>query len=62
MKWAARLKRAFDIDINICEACKGPTKVIAYIDDPVVIKKILEAINHGSHNRILLPISRGPPD
>ena len=61
MKWAARLKRAFNIDIDICETCGGPAKVIACIDDPVVIKKILDHINHDSHSQLLLPIGRGPP-
>ena len=42
MTWAARLKRAFNIDIKTCEACGGAVKVVACIDDPVVINKILD--------------------
>ena len=41
MTWARRLKRVFGIDITECEKCKGPVKVIACIEDPVVIEKIL---------------------
>jgi len=41
MKWAARLKRTFNIDMKICEACGGAVKVVACIDDPVFINKIL---------------------
>jgi hypothetical protein len=41
MSWAQRLKRVFNIDISICEACGGAVKVIAGIEDPAVIKQIL---------------------
>ena len=39
--WAERLKRVFNIDITICIHCSGAVRVIACIDDPSVIKKIL---------------------
>ena len=39
--WAQRLKRVFAIDIEICRECGGAVKVIACIEDPEVIKKIL---------------------
>ena len=41
MSWAQRLKRVFDIDIETCRVCGGSMKVIACIEDPLVIKKIL---------------------
>jgi hypothetical protein len=42
MTWAQRLKRVFGIDIETCPACGGAVKVIACIEDPVVIKRILD--------------------
>lgn len=39
MTWAQRLKRVFGIDIEMCDQCGGVVKVIACIDDPVVIEK-----------------------
>ena len=42
MTWAQRLKRVFKIDIMTCEHCGGAVKVIASIEDPVVIKTILD--------------------
>ena len=39
MTWAQRLKRVFKLDILTCEHCGGAVKVIASIEDPVVIKK-----------------------
>jgi hypothetical protein len=40
MTWAQRLKRVFGIDIETCPACGGAMRIIACIEDPVVIEKI----------------------
>lgn len=63
MTWAQRLKRVFDIDIQICEVCSGNAKVIACIEDPVVINKILTHLNLQSppSNQVILPANRAPP-
>jgi hypothetical protein len=63
MTWAQRLKRVFDIDIQICEVCGGKAKVIACIEDPVVINKILTHLNLQSppSNQVILPANRAPP-
>ncbi len=41
MTWAQRLKRVFHIDIETGSQCGGSVKVIACIEDPAVIQKIL---------------------
>ena len=41
MAWAMRLKRVFDIDIETCSECGGDVRIIASIEDPVVIRTIL---------------------
>ena len=41
MSWAQRLKRVFGIEIETCEQCGGKVRVIASIEDPAVIAKIL---------------------
>jgi hypothetical protein len=41
MSWAQRLKRVFDIDIETCPVCGGAMRIIACIEDPLVIEKIL---------------------
>jgi hypothetical protein len=37
MTWAQRLKRVFNIDIEVCARCGGSARVIACIEDPEVI-------------------------
>ena len=41
MSWAQRLKRVFNIDIEVCGHCGGSVKVIACIEDQDVIDSIL---------------------
>ena len=41
MSWARLLKRVFDIDIEHCPNCAGALKIIAAIEDPPVIARIL---------------------
>jgi hypothetical protein len=41
MTWAQRLKRVFNLDMETCSKCGGAVSVIACIEDPVVIDKIL---------------------
>jgi hypothetical protein len=41
MSWARLLKRVFDLDIERCANCGGDLKIIAAIEDPPVIDKIL---------------------
>ena len=63
MTWAQRLKRVFNIDIEICNRCGGRVKIIACIEDPVVIEKILTRLDSkaacGAVRR--LPPCRAPP-
>ena len=40
LRWAQLLKRVFDIDMERC-ACGGKLKLIAAIEEPAVIEKIL---------------------
>jgi hypothetical protein len=41
MTWAQRLKRVFNIDIEVCGRCGGSVKVIACIEDQDIIDRIL---------------------
>jgi hypothetical protein len=41
MSWARRLKRVFGIDIEQCVRCGGRLRVIASIEEPELIERIL---------------------
>ena len=63
MTWAKRLKRVFGIDIETCAECGGDVKIIACIEDPAVIQKILAHLddNATSAATVLLPDCRASP-
>ena len=42
MTWAQRLKRVFKIDIETRPDCAGRLRIIACIEDPAVIRQILD--------------------
>jgi len=60
MRWAQRLNRVFQIDVETCSKCGGPVQVIASIEDPPVIERIL---NHLASEDLpgLWAESRRPP-
>tara|TARA_B110001450_G_scaffold163463_1_gene152392 strand:+ start:276 stop:1241 length:966 start_codon:yes stop_codon:yes gene_type:complete len=66
MTWMQRLKRVFNIDIEVCENCGGHVKVIASIEDPKVIEQILKHLKHKAAKGDAakpqeLPPERAPP-
>ena len=63
MTWAQRLKRVFDIDVTTCCECGGDVKIIASIEDPVLIQKILAHLDDRASpaDLSLLPECRAPP-
>ena len=63
MTWAQRLRRVFNIDLETCSECGGAVKIIASIEDPAVIKKILDHLQEKAAlaGLDLLPECRAPP-
>ena len=63
MTWAKRLKRVFDLDVETCDKCGGDVRIIASIEDPVVIQKILAHLENTacSAAAALLPDCRASP-
>ena len=64
MTWAQRLKRVFNIDITICSRCGKAVRIVASIEDPLVISKILDHLE----TKFLAPVTanqlpepRAPP-
>lgn len=62
MTCAQRLKRVLNIEIETCSACGDAMKVIACIEDPVVIKQTLDHLKHKAEasEAGALPESRAP--
>lgn len=64
MSWAKRLKRVFGVDIEACARCGGKLKVIASIEEPAVIAKILAHLERTApeQHQGELPLgARAPP-
>jgi hypothetical protein len=64
MNWARRLKRVFGIDIEGCARCGGKLAIIASIEEPQIIAKILAHLQRTAPDEYQceLPIgARAPP-
>jgi len=63
MTWMQRLKTVFNIDIETCEKCKGPVKIIACVEDLTAIKNILKHLKEKaiSNNTARPPQGRALP-
>ena len=59
MSWMQRLKRVFAIDIETCPGCGGKLRVIACIEDPQLIRKILGHVHR--RDELTGIEARGPP-
>lgn len=66
MSWAQRLKRVFNIDIEVCSRCGGSVKVIACIEEQDAIDRILAHLESKEQNTPTLPHlappTRAPPE
>jgi hypothetical protein len=51
MSWAQRLKRVFNIDIEVCGHCGGSVKVIACIEEQDLIDSILAHLREKEQGR-----------
>ncbi len=64
MSWARRLKRVFGIEIESCARCGGKLKIIASIEEPQLIAKILSHLERAAPEQNQSELSlraRGPP-
>jgi len=64
MNWARRLKRVFAIEIEGCARCGGKLAIIASIEEPEVIARILAHLEKTAPDQYQaeLPLgARAPP-
>ena len=62
LTWAQRLQRVFAIEIEICRQCGGRLRVIASIEVPAVIERILEHLDRDAESVDPTHPSRAPPE
>ena len=43
--WAQLIQKIYEVDPLVCPKCSGAMRVIAFIEDPDVIKKILKHLD-----------------
>jgi hypothetical protein len=58
--WALLLVRIYECLPLLCTRCDKPMRIVAFIQDPPVIEKILEHIGEPAQAPEVLP-ARGPP-
>ena len=59
MTWVQRLKRVFAIAIETCPHCGGTLRVIACIEEPALIARILGHVQQ--REELNGPLTRAPP-
>jgi transposase-like protein len=60
VRWADLLRRVFEIDVLTCRTCGGPLRLVATIEDPMVLRRILRHLGLPSTLPEPLP-ARAPP-
>jgi hypothetical protein len=55
--WARLIRKVYEADPLACPQCQSPMRVIALIDDPAVVRRILEHLGRWAP----LPPTRSPP-
>ena len=59
--WADLMRRAFEADVLSCPRCGGRMTVLATIEDPAVIQRILTHLGLSVEAGEALPATRGSP-
>ncbi len=59
LEWAKLLKRVFAIDVLRCARCEGPMRLIAFVDDERIARKILETPRPARARAALRPSAPG---
>jgi hypothetical protein len=58
-KWRECIKKAWEVDPLVCPKCGSEMKIISFISEADVIRKILEHLELWEEKT---PVERGPPD
>jgi hypothetical protein len=61
LTWAQRLKRVFGIDLETCRQCGGRLRVIASIEQPALIERILGHLGRAAGSGSARSVARDLP-
>jgi len=59
--WATFIQKVYEIDPLECPRCSGPMRVISFITDPLVVRRILEHLGLWLANARPVPRAHSPP-
>ena len=59
-RWADLIRRVFELDPLLCP-CGGTLRLVAFITEPRIIRKILEHLNNKANGRRAPPLSPTMP-
>lgn len=59
--WARLIQKIYEVDPLECPKCAGPMRVIAFIEEMDVIRKILEHLELWDDRRRPVPTANAPP-
>ena len=59
--WALLIQKIYEVDLLFCPKCQEPMKIIAFIQDQEVVKKILKHVGLWERKTRPPPKSKAPP-
>jgi hypothetical protein len=60
--WARLIQKIYEVDPLVCPSCQGEMRVIAFIEDQEVIRKILTHLGLWQIKARPRPVAHAPPD
>jgi hypothetical protein len=60
-RWAELIRQVYEVDPLVCPKCGGQMRVIALIQEPAVIDKILRHLREKGRDARAGPWATGPP-
>jgi hypothetical protein len=59
--WARLIQKIYEADALVCPECQGRMRILAFIEDPEVIKKMLKHLELWFAKREPQPVANAPP-
>jgi len=59
--WSRLIRKVYEVDPLICPKCQGRMRVVAFIENPDLIRKILKHLNLWDLKRPPRPVAHAPP-